>query len=134
MTHQQMTFYLLQCVQHHTNQDQQRCSAKELRELHTYTGNPGKSRHDSHYCKEKCSRQSNTVHDGIQIIFGTLSRLNTRNEPVVSLQIIRHLSRIDRDSCIEICKQDNQYSKYEVVPKSGIVHKCSYETRLFACA
>ena len=43
MTHQQMTFYLLQCVQHHTNQDQQRCSAKELRELHTYTGNPAKA-------------------------------------------------------------------------------------------
>ena len=48
-----MTFNLLQCIQHHTNQNQQRCTTKELGELHTYTGNSSESGHDSNQRKEK---------------------------------------------------------------------------------
>ena len=37
MAHQQMTFYLLQCIQYNTNKNQQRCTTKELGELQLLT-------------------------------------------------------------------------------------------------
>ena len=53
MTHQQVTLDLSECVEHNAHQNQQRCSAKELRERILNIQQASQCRHDSDECDEQ---------------------------------------------------------------------------------
>ena len=58
-----MTFNLLECIQNNTNQNQKRCTTKELSELSLYTKQTCKSRHNGNKSQEKRTWQSNARHN-----------------------------------------------------------------------
>ena len=47
-----MALYLLESVEHYTNEDEQRCSTEELRELLVDTAKVSKCRHNGNDAKE----------------------------------------------------------------------------------
>src|SRR5574344_133513 len=121
VTHQQITLYMVECIDYNSHNDQQRSTAEEACELVIDAGQHSECRENRDNGEEDRTWEGNLRHNIINIIHCLLTRLYSRYETTIFLHILGHHSRIDRDSCIEICENDYENSKNEIVPESGIV-------------
>ena len=106
--HEQVTLDLLERIENHTNEDEQRCAAKELCELGLHIEQSCEGRHTGNCCQEQRTGQGDMVHDPVNEFSCLLTRTNARDETVVALHILCHLNRIKSNGSIEICERNNQ--------------------------
>ena len=121
MSHKQVTLDLLQSVENDTHQNQKRRATKELGKLLLHIEQACESRHTSNQSKYERARQCDMIHDAVNEVSSILARTNTRNETVVTLHVLSHLSRIQRNGRIEICEKNNQDCKDNVVSQTCVV-------------
>ena len=109
----------MQGVEHNTHKNQQRGSAIEVGEsrgdVHERSND---GRHDGDDAQEDGTRQGDSRHDAVEILGRLLTRLHTRNETTVLLDVFRHLVGVHRNSSIEIREGDDQEEEHQVVPET----------------
>ena len=118
MVLQEHTLHLLQGVEDHTDHNDQRGTAEELRELCIDTHQTGKGGEDGHDGEEDGTREGDLAHHVIDVLLSRLTGLDTGDKPIGPLEVVRDLTGIDRHCGIEVGKDDDQEGKDEIVPEA----------------
>ena len=118
-----MTFNLLESVKHNSDKNQQGCAAEELGKALIDVEISCECREDCYQGDKQGTGQRNAGHYIVKVVGSILARLYAWNEAIVALQLICHLNRVESNSCVEICKGDNQYHEYKVIQEAIHVKK-----------
>ena len=121
MPHEEVTFYLLESIEYHTNQNQKCRATEELGELGLDIQQASESRHTCDGCEEQRTWQRDVVHHPIDVFSSLMTWTNAGYESVVPSHIFSHLRWIERNGCIEICERYNQDGKEYVVAPTRMV-------------
>ena len=79
----------------------------------------GRQRRDQ--CQENRTDDRNSRHNLVQIVFGCLTRTDTRDKAAVCFHVVGNLIRVECDAGIEICEENNQHNiQYAVDPDTRI--------------
>ena len=127
-SHLNVTLYLLERVEHNTDQNQKRCATKELCKALTNAKHACKGGQDGNQRDEQRTGQQDTRHYGVEIIGRRFAGFNTGNETVVALHIFGHLNGIERDCRVEIGECDDKHNQNYIVGNTGVVTEAEPET------
>ena len=134
MTYQQVALNLLQGIEHHTYEDEQRGSSEELRELLLDAEDACEGGHDGYQGDEERAGKNDVRHHVVKIVGGGFAGLYARDETVVSLHIFGHLHGVERDGCVEVGECYDQYDEYCVVHDARMVEELCHEPAAAALA
>src|SRR5690606_28695322 len=96
-----MAFYLLQGIQYHPYQNQQRSTSVEMGKLIIHPKEARDGREYGHNGQKYRTRKRDFGNHAIYVIIGRLPRFDTGDEPSVLLHIFRHLLWVDHNRRIE---------------------------------
>jgi len=124
MSHKKLRLYLLHCIKHDANRNEDSGPTKKARNKIWYIKPTVYDTREYSYKRQKDStRQRNPVQYKIKIFGSRLARSYTRDKSSVFFHIVSDLYRVKGNGCVKVAEKDDQQGIQYTINHSSIHEK-----------